>query len=265
MFDYVVHKPKAEPGKPRYMTATVSALAHVVILLAAVGLPILYASDELPDPPDMMAFVVDAPPPPPPPPPPAPAPPAERKPAPAAKPDQPTVQVQKPIANANPVAAPVEAPSAVKPETGLENAGPPSTGAANIEAGFERGIEGGVIGGAVGGVETTAPPPPPPPPPPKPTGPVRVGGKVKAPALAHRVNPAYPPMAQSAQIEGVVVLEATVDKQGGVRAVRVVRGNPLLDPAAIAAVKQWRYEPLTLNGEPMEFILTVTVNFSIPR
>jgi protein TonB len=265
MFDYVVHKPTEEPGKPRYMTATVSAVAHVVALMLAVGLPILYASDELPEPPDMMAFVVSSvPPPPPPPPPPAPKPPVQRKAVEAAKPNQPTVQVQKPIeAKANPVAAPVEAPSAIKPETGLENAGAAATGAASVQAGFEGGIAGGVVGGAIGGVESAAPPPPPPAP--KPTGPVRVGGNIKAPALAHRVNPVYPPVAQSAQIEGSVVLEATVDKSGGVRAVRVVRGHSILDDAAIAAVKQWRYQPLMLNGEPMEFVLTVTVNFSIPR
>ena len=266
MFDYVVHKPTEEPGRPRYMTATISAIAHVVAIGVAVGLPILYASDELPDPPTMMAFVMDAPPPPPPPPPPAPKPAEPTKPA--AKPNATVVQqpvAPRPIAQANPVAAPVEAPTSIKPETGLEGA--PSSAPAKIDAGFERGVDGGtgVVGGAVGGLDVSAPPPPPPPPAPKPSGPVRVGGKIKAPQLAHRVNPSYPAMAQAAQAEGSVVLEATVDKSGSVRTVRVVRGNPLLDGAAIAAVKQWKYEPLMLNGDPMEFILTVTVNFSIPR
>ena len=72
-------------------------------------------------------------------------------------------------------------------------------------------------------------------------------------------------MAQASQVEGSVVLEATVDKTGRVQNVRVVQSKPMLDAAAVAAVKQWRYEPLNLNGEAMPFILTVTVSFSIPR
>jgi protein TonB len=79
------------------------------------------------------------------------------------------------------------------------------------------------------------------------------------------VNPAYPPAAQAAQVEGSVVLEATVNKDGRVESVRVLNGNPLLQSAAADAVKQWRYEPLLLHGVPVPFILTVTVNFSMPR
>ena len=253
MFDYVNHQPEQQPGRPRYMTAGVSAIMHVLVLAVAVGLPILYASDELPKPPDMMAFVMEAPPPPPPPPPPAPAAP-EKKPD-AAKPDRPALETAKPTP-----AAPIEAPSAVTPETGLESAA-----SAKVEAGFEGGIAGGVVGGAVGGIETGAPAPPPPPAPPKPSGPIRVGGQIKAPQLVHRVNPTYPPVAQNAQVEGSVVVEATVDKTGRVQNVRVVRSQPLLDEAAMAAVRQWRYEPLNLNGEPTPFILTVTVSFTIPK
>jgi protein TonB len=88
---------------------------------------------------------------------------------------------------------------------------------------------------------------------------------VKAPSLVQRVNPEYPMVAQAAHVEGNVVLEATVNKSGRVESVRVVNGNPLLEAAAIAAVKQWRYEPLLLNGEPVPFILTVTVSFKMPR
>jgi protein TonB len=243
------------------MTTGVSAVVHVLVLGAAVGLPILYASDELPQPPDMMAFVMEAVPPPPPPPPPAPAPPKppDAKPAPA-KPQQPTLQVQQPVQQPN--AAPTEAPAAITPETGLETA----SAAPKIEAGFEGGIAGGVVGGAVGGIETGAPAPPPPPAPkPVPQGPIRVGGQIKAPQLVHRVNPTYPPIAQNAQVQGNVVLEAVVDKTGRVQTVKVVKSEPLLEAAAIAAVKQWRYEPLNLNGEPTPFILTVTVSFSIPK
>jgi protein TonB len=263
MFDYVDHKPVIEPGRPRYLTAGFSAVMHVVVVGLAVGLPILYASDELPEPPSMMAFVMDAVPPPPPPPPPAVA--VAKKAATTAKPDTPALEQPKPIPQANPVAAPVEAPAAVTPETGLEA----NAGAARpaIEAGFENGVTGGVAGGIVGGIAggIDGAPPPPPPAPKAPQGPVRVGGQVKAPQLTHRVNPTYPPMAQAANIEGAVLLEAQVNKAGRVESVRVVKGHSMLDQAAIAAVKQWQYEPLTLNGQAVEFILTVTVTFSIPR
>jgi protein TonB len=257
MFDYAVAPPK-QTGKPRYLTATVSAIVHVLVLGFAIGLPILYASDKLPEPPDMLAFVVDAPPPPPPPPPP-PAPPAEVKKAEPPKPSAKEVPVEKPATPAETVAAPSEAPTEIKPETGAEGT---MSDKPAVEAGFEKGVTGGIEGGIVGGVEGGAPPPPPPP---KPEGPVRVGGKIKAPSLANRVNPTYPPAAQSAQVEGNVVIEATVAKDGSVDNVRVVSGNPLLHQAAVAAVKQWRYQPLLLNGEPVEFVLTVTVSFSLQK
>ncbi|HXG87371.1 MAG TPA: TonB family protein [Vicinamibacterales bacterium] len=263
MFDYVSNKPTQESGRPRYKTAIVSGVAHVVVIGLAVGLPILYANEALPTPPDMIAFVMAAPPPPPPPPPPAPAAP-EKKPTAPAKPTQPTMQVRKPIVQANPVAAPIEAPSSVRPETGLE--GNVATGSAKIDAGFENNTNTGVVGGAVGGIDVGAPAPPPPPAPkPIPQGPVRVGGQIKAPQLLNKVNPAYPMAAHAAQVEGSVVLEATVNKAGRVQNVRAVRGHSLLEGAAIAAVKQWTYEPLVLNGQPTPFILTVTLNFSIPR
>jgi protein TonB len=104
---------------------------------------------------------------------------------------------------------------------------------------------------------------PPPPSPPVARDPVRVGGELKAPALIERVEPEYPPLAVRAQVQGVVILEAVVDQQGRVEDVRVLRSIPLLDRAAIAAVRQWLYSPLLLNGKPERFVLTVTVSFSL--
>jgi periplasmic protein TonB len=154
-----------------------------------------------------------------------------------------------------PVAAPVEAPASITPETGLE--GGEFTPAA-IEPGFETGIPGGVAGGVLGGMITALPPPPP-----RPVAPVRVGGDISTPRLIHRVDPEYPPIAVSAMIEGMVILEATVDSSGAVSETRVLRSHGVLDAAAIDAVRQWRYEPLMLNGTPMPFVLTVTVSFSL--
>jgi protein TonB len=102
-----------------------------------------------------------------------------------------------------------------------------------------------------------------PPPPPAPLKPRRVGGSVQAPALIHRVEPNYPPIAVSAKVSGMVILEATVNAAGEVTDVQVLRSIPMLDQAAVKAVKQWRYQPLVLNGQAEAFILVVTLTFSL--
>jgi protein TonB len=149
----------------------------------------------------------------------------------------------------NPNAAPVEAPSEIKPETGLEN--------------FERnvGIEGGV--GTIAGDIVTGVPEPPPPPPPPPAAPVRVGGNIKPPAKVKHVNPVYPPIAQSARVQGVVIIEATIGPDGAVKDARVLRSIPLLDASALEAVRQWQFTPTLLNGVPVPVIMTVTVQFTL--
>jgi protein TonB len=127
-------------------------------------------------------------------------------------------------------------------------------------------VIGGVAGGVVGGLISELPPPPPSPsPPPAARAPVRIGGELKAPTLVERVEPEYPPLAARAQVQGVVILEALVDHEGRVEDVRVLRSIPLLDKAAIAAVRQWRYSPLLLNAKPERFVLTVTVGFRLSR
>ena len=92
---------------------------------------------------------------------------------------------------------------------------------------------------------------------------MRVGGNIKAPAQTRNVQPVYPAAARAAHVAGVVVIEATVARDGHVENARVLRGNPLLNDAALEAVKQWRYSPLMLNGQPTPFILTVTVTFAL--
>jgi protein TonB len=123
-------------------------------------------------------------------------------------------------------------------------------------------VVGGIVGGIVGGVVA----PPPPPPPLAPQGPVRIGGQITTPALLHRVEPEYPDIAAAAHLTGLVILEAVVDTTGCVESVKVLRSrHPLLDREAVAALKQWRYTPLVLNGIPTPFVLTVTFNFSTGR
>lgn len=191
----------------------------------------------------MMAFVAAAPPPPPPPPP-------------APRAAQAAAQQTTSVAN-GPI-IPLEAPTEIRPEpvSRIIDEGVPG--------GVEGGIPGGVVGGVLGGVLDVAPPPPPPPPAAAPQKPVRIAGEVHAPALLHRVEPIYPAIAVASRVAGVVILEATVNDRGIVDDVRVLRSvHPLVDQEALAAVRQWRYSPLTLNGHTSPFILTVTLSFAI--
>ena len=130
-------------------------------------------------------------------------------------------------------------------------------------------MPGGLVGGAPGGVltevlsgthsvpvlATTSPTP----------KRVRVSSRVAEANLIHDVAPSYPPAAGRARIEGTVVLLALIAKDGTVEDVRVESGLPVLAQAAIDAVKQWRYKPYLLNGEPIEVASQITINFTLPR
>jgi TonB family protein len=95
-------------------------------------------------------------------------------------------------------------------------------------------------------------------------GPGSVGGAtVTEPRKIKNVNPIYPPAAQRARISGIVLLEATIDRQGGVKDLRVLRSVPELDRAAMEAVSQWKYTPTLVAGVPVEVIMTVTVSFAL--
>ncbi len=99
--------------------------------------------------------------------------------------------------------------------------------------------------------------------PPPPARVVRIGGQIAQPKLLRRVEPRYPDLAVASRVSALVILEAEVDTRGYVRTVKVLRGHPLFDQPSLDAVKQWRYQPLLLNGEPTGFILTVTLTFSL--
>jgi protein TonB len=90
---------------------------------------------------------------------------------------------------------------------------------------------------------------------------VRAAGDIKPPKLVRRIEPDYPEIARQARVEGVVILEATTDVFGRVTGVRVLRSLPLLDEAAVNAVRQWVYEPMVINGRPRPVTFTVTVRF----
>jgi protein TonB len=98
--------------------------------------------------------------------------------------------------------------------------------------------------------------------PPAVTRPVRLS-HMSAGDLIHKVQPAYPPLARTARIQGVVVLQAVISKQGTIENLSVLTGHPMLTAAAIEAVRQWRYRPYILNNEPVEVETQITVNFSL--
>ena len=120
-----------------------------------------------------------------------------------------------------------------------------------------------IIGPVVpGSGEIVAPPPvviktPPPP--------VRVGGVVRTPIKTHSVDPVYPPIAQAARVQGIVIIEAVIAEDGRVSNARILRSIPLLDQAALEAVRRWQFTPSFLNGQPVPVIMTVTVNFMLGK
>jgi protein TonB len=244
MFDTITGKASHLPSHatlPIFVSTTAQALAVTTILV----LPALFVAEQIPEIPTIMAFVA------PPPAPPAPPPPPMQRPAPA----KPVVQAQPAPSTSN-LVAPVEVPKAIEPEP----AGPEY-----LDEGVPGGVEGGVPGGIAGGVLGGLPEPPPPPPaPPATKAPVRIGGQIQAPTLVHRVEPYYPQTAVDARLQGLVILEAIVDRDGTVAEVKVLRSaNTLLDREAVLAVKQWRYSPLVLNGQRERFVLTVTLSFNL--
>ena len=133
--------------------------------------------------------------------------------------------------------------------------------AGGVPGGVVGGELGGPVGGAFGGTGTAVPPPPPQPQPTKRI--VRAGSGIKAPRQTYNVDPEYPPLALEAHIRGTVVVDAVIDEQGNVVQARVVSGHPLLIGPALKAVLQWKYEPTSLNGQPISVVLQVQVHFNL--
>jgi protein TonB len=203
----------------------------------------LLRADALPEPArDIRAFFVEplaAPPPPPPPPPPA------ARGAVAAR------IAPKTAAAPMGFVAPIEIPTEIRPEEALDLGG--------VEGGVPGGVVGGVPGGVVGGVVGGLPDAPPPPA----ATPVRVGGDIREPRKILDVTPVYPELAARARVEGIVIIEATIDTRGRVANATVLRGVPVLEEAALEAVRKWVYTPTLLDGVPTPVIMTVTVRFRL--
>jgi len=125
-----------------------------------------------------------------------------------------------------------------------------------------QGVESGVPGGITDGPVTNATPVTAPP---GPLKPVRVSSGIRTPIKIRDAQPVYPAIAQSARVEGLVILEAVIDERGHVSETRVLRSIPLLDDAATAAVRQWVYSPTVLNGHAIPIVMTATVQFKLER
>jgi protein TonB len=232
----------------------ISFIVQMSLVAVAVILPLIF-TDNLPKT-QLTSFLVAPPPPPPPPPPPAAAP----------------VKVVKVVPrqfDAGKLMAPKVIPKEIaniKEEELPPMAGTPGV-VGGVPGGVPGGTPGGVLGGIIGSVPTAAPPPPPVKEAPKAITPksIRVGGNVQAAKLIRQPKPQYPPLAKQARIQGTVRFNAVIGKDGTIQNLTLVSGHPLLVPSATEAVRQWVYQPTTLNGEPVEVVTTIDVNFTLSQ
>jgi len=227
-------------SKRRGATTALSFFLQAVLLGILILIPLIY-TEALPKQ-QLMTFLV-APPPPPPPPPPAAAP-------------VKIIKVVSELTNGQ-LRTPTKIPERVQ-MIREEEMPPPTSSIGGVVGGVPGGVPGGSMGGVIGGIIGSALAVPR-------AAPVRVrvSQGVSQGLLIHQVKPAYPALARQARIQGSVVLQAIIAKDGTIQNLRLVSGHPMLAPAAIDAVKQWRYKPYYLNGEPVEVETVVTVNFTL--
>ena len=229
----------------RGWTSIVSFLLQFMIIGVMVLIPLIF-TEALPKT-VTLGFLVAPPPPPPPPPP-------------AAAPVKVVRQVQTDIINGQ-LRTPTKIPQKVQ-MIKEDEAPPPVMATTGVVGGVPGGVPGGQMGGVLGsiaaaGSNVAALP--------KVATPqrVRVSSGVQSGLLVRKVPPTYPPLARQARIQGTVVLQAQISKSGDIENLQLVSGHPMLAPAAIEAVKQWKYKPYLLNGEPVEVETTVQVNFTL--
>ena len=243
MFEEMVISSPNPKKTNKAWTVIVSSVFQITFLAILILIPLIY-TEALPK--TMMATMLSAPPPPPPPPPPP------------AVAQVVHVKPQAHLMDAGKLMAPKVIPKEVK--IIKEDAEP------DVATGMTGGVPGGVAGGSMGGViggvigsMGTAPSPPKS----KLNGPLRVGGNVQAARILNRVQPVYPPLARQTRISGTVRLHAIIGKDGAITSLEVMSGHPLLQQAALDAVRQWRYQPTLLNGEPVDVDTTIDVIFSL--
>lgn len=241
-----------EFGVQRKRKAFATTVSFVLNCLAIGGLllvPLVF-TEELPKA-QLLTFLVA--PPPPPPPPPA----AEQQIAKVVR------QIQSDLLSTGALRTPARIPQKVQ-MINEEDAPPPMPVSSGVVGGVPGGVPGGQMGGVIGGIinsasRLSAAPKFVPATPQR----VRISQGVTKGLLFHRVEPSYPPLARAARVQGEVVLKAIIDRNGDIQDLQLISGHPMLVPAAIAAVKQWRYKPYLLNGQPVEVETTITVIFTL--
>jgi periplasmic protein TonB len=227
----------------RGRTTTVAFTFQICLIVVLILVPLLF-TEALPKT-QLMTFLVAPPPPPPPPPPPA------------ATPVRVVKQVQTDIINGQ-LRTPTKIPEKV--QMIKEEEAPPPMMATGVVGGVPGGVPGGQMGGVIGGIISSTPVAVP-----KVATPqrVRVSQGVTQGLLVRQVRPNYPPLARTARIQGKVILQAQISKSGDIQNLQVISGHPMLIQSALEAVKQWKYRPYYLNGEPVEVDTTIEVNFSL--
>jgi len=227
----------------RKWTTVLSLALQCLLIGGMILIPLIY-TEALPRQ-QLMTFLVAPPPPPPPPPPPA------------AMPVRVVKVIQTDIVNGQ-----LRTPTKIPEKVAMikEEAAPPPMTTGGVIGGVPGGVPGGSLGGVMGGIIGGTPIAVP-----KQAVPtrVRVSGGVQEGNLINRVTPVYPAIAKSARIQGAVVLQAEISKQGTIEHLQVISGHPMLVQNAVDAVKQWRYKPYLLNGDPVPVETTITVNFTL--
>ncbi|MFZ0419671.1 MAG: energy transducer TonB [Candidatus Sulfotelmatobacter sp.] len=237
-----------EGQKSRQTWATLGSFALQCAMLGVLLLLPLYFTQELPKS-QLLTFLVAPPPPPPPPP-------AAQQVAKIMK------QIESDLLSGGQLRTPTKIPAKV--QMIKEEEAPPPMPGGGVVGGVPGGIPGGQLGGVIGGIVNATSnlsyiPKLQPVVPQR----IRISQGVTSGLLLRKVEPAYPAIARAARIQGDVVLKAIIDKDGNIQDLQLVSGHPMLVPAAIQAVKQWRYKPFLLNGQPVEVETTITVIFTL--
>ena len=226
----------------RGRTTTFAIFLEIIAIGVMVLIPLIF-TEALPKQLSMISLVAPPPPPPPPPPP--------------AAPVKIVKQIQTDIVNGA-LRTPTKIPQKI--QMIKEEEAPPAMASTGVVGGVPGGIPGGQMGGVIGGIISSTPVAVP-----KVAAPqrIRVSAGVTSGLKVRDVKPVYPPLARQARIQGTVVLHAVISKDGSIEGLTLVSGHPMLAPAAIDAVKQWKYKPYLLNGEPVEVDTEVMVNFTL--
>jgi len=233
--------------KKKFFATTTSFILNCLALGVLLVIPLVF-TEQLPKA-QLLTFLV-APPPPPPPPPPA-----------AEQVQRVMHQIQTDMLSTGQLRTPTKIPQKVQ-MIKEDEAPPPMAPTGGVVGGVPGGVPGGQIGGVIGSIVSAtsnlssvprlaAPQR------------IRVSQGVTKGLLIHKMEPSYPPLARAARIQGDVVLSAVISVNGEIENLQLVSGHPMLVPAAIAAVRQWRYKPYLLNGAPVEVETTITVIFSL--